>query len=294
MMFKNILVALDGSELAEQAIPYVSQLARAFRSRVIVVGVASPTEPRSGGNRLYQIYLDRMVADFADRKVLAVSRLVNGDPYTEIIALAEKEKTDLLSITTVGHGGLGPWKMGSVAEKIITTAEIPVLLVPAKEGGRPVEDAPVLRKVLFPIDVFQLDEKALPWVATLIKRSKASLILLNIAPKPYAPMAIIKKWYDETAKYLESEALKYLRKTARILARLGVDAELEIRVGEAADVIVQYASQNNIDLIAMSTHSRPGVFQWSLGSVAHRVIHGAPVPVLMVRPGRRGSPVPEG
>lgn len=292
-MFKNILVALDGSELAEQAIPYVAQLARAFRSRVSVVGVASTAEATVGGSRLYQIYLDRMVADFADRKVLAVSRLVLGDPYAQIIALAEKEKIDLLSITTIGHGGQGPWKMGSVAEKIVTTAEIPVLLVPAHEGARKLDGVPVLNKVLFPIDVFQLDENAIPWVATLIKRSKAALILLNIAPKPYAPMSIIKKWYQETSKYLESEAIKYLRKTARILARRGVEAELEVREGEPADVIIEYAIQNNIDLIAMSTHSRPGVFQWSLGSVAHRVIHGAPVPVLLVRPGRRGSPVPE-
>jgi nucleotide-binding universal stress UspA family protein len=260
---------------------------------VSVVGVASASEPPSGGSRLYQIYLERMVANLADRRVLAVSKLIQGDPYTEIVAWAEKERIDLLAITTIGHGGHGPWKMGSVAEKIITTAEIPVLLVPAHEGARPASDAPVLKKVLFPIDVFQLDEKALPWVATLIKRSKASLTLLNIAPRPYAPMAIIKKWYQETAKYLESEALKYLRKTARILARLGVEAELEVREGEPDEVIVSFAAENGIDLIAMSTHSRPGIFQWALGSVAHRVIHGAPVPVLLVRPGRRGSPVPE-
>ncbi|MCX8126077.1 MAG: universal stress protein, partial [Dehalococcoidia bacterium] len=118
-------------------------------------------------------------------------------------------------------------------------------------------------------------------------------ILLYVEPKPYAPTRLAQKYYEETAEYLRAGVRKYLEKIAREMRDDGIEANYNIVTGDPAEQILAYARDNNCDLIAISTHGRTGIVRWALGSVANKVLHAAPVPLLLVRAPGAVCPVPE-
>jgi nucleotide-binding universal stress UspA family protein len=83
---------------------------------------------------------------------------------------------------------------------------------------------------------------------------------------------------DEKAK-----ADKYLNKIAARLTVAGIKTSVKIMAGPAAETIIDFVNQNNVDLVIMATHGRSGFNRWVWGSVADRILHGVCVPVLMVR-----------
>jgi nucleotide-binding universal stress UspA family protein len=85
---------------------------------------------------------------------------------------------------------------------------------------------------------------------------------------------------------MEQEACNYLEPLANAFQDEGIRASADavIVTGPIADAIIEFARDKKADLIAMSTHGRTGPSRWFLGSVADRVVRGAGVPVLMVRP----------
>jgi nucleotide-binding universal stress UspA family protein len=88
---------------------------------------------------------------------------------------------------------------------------------------------------------------------------------------------------------MESEACNYLEPLAHALQDEGlrVSAEAITATGPIADTIIAFAREKGADLIVMSTHGRTGPSRWLLGSVADRVVRGAGMPVMMVRPVER-------
>ena len=86
---------------------------------------------------------------------------------------------------------------------------------------------------------------------------------------------------------MDREACNYLEPLANVLQDEGlrVGAEAVVATGPVADVIIGFVHEKGADLVVMSTHGRTGPSRaWLLGSVADRVVRGAGVPVLMVRP----------
>jgi nucleotide-binding universal stress UspA family protein len=79
------------------------------------------------------------------------------------------------------------------------------------------------------------------------------------------------------------EAEKYLKEIVAQLAKVGVNAKAEVIYGKAAEVLGDFASKNDFDLVIIATHGRSGISRWVWGSVADRVLRSVCVPVLMVR-----------
>ncbi len=73
----------------------------------------------------------------------------------------------------------------------------------------------------------------------------------------------------------------------------GVDTEPVVRVGNPHEIVVEYAAQNEMDIIVMGTHGRTGVDRYLLGSVAEKVVRMSDVPVVTVRKGEETEPEPE-
>ncbi len=148
--YQRILVALDGSELAEEIFPVVLPLAHAFGSNVSLIRVVEPVEPPVyAGNMMNhppQIYYGDLAEmakqarseasaylgaqqDRLEQQGLTVSSLTpDGAPAQTILDEAQKEGTDLIAMTTHGRGGLGRLVFGSVAEAVLRSAPCPVLL----------------------------------------------------------------------------------------------------------------------------------------------------------------------
>lgn len=142
-MYQRILVALDGSDVSEQALPHAEALAEKFGSTLVLlraypilsstsVAASSPQDPTQI-HRLEQQVAERYLAWNAERlraKGHTVeTALVAGTPAEEIVDRAKSAAADLIVMTTHGRGGLGRLVFGSVADEVLRKAACPVLLV---------------------------------------------------------------------------------------------------------------------------------------------------------------------
>lgn len=151
---RRILVPLDGSALAEKALPLATRLAEKFDSELIllrVLDLALPTletkypenhwirEALQSSFREAQSYLDEHEAALVQQGIQVHTLVRDGPPPEDILAVAANEKIDLIVISSHGKGGPSPWTSGSVADKVMQHSPCPVLLVrqPPERGGAP-------------------------------------------------------------------------------------------------------------------------------------------------------------
>jgi len=154
-MYKKILVPLDGSELAERSLAHMKAIAKGCQvPEVVLIGVVEPI-PLAGelsgfsaaelGVQAEKQALDWLkgylagVADKMSSEGMNVkTALAHGKAADEILDYARKNQVDLIIMTTHGRSGLARWAMGSVADRIVRHARIPVLIVspPDSRSGR--------------------------------------------------------------------------------------------------------------------------------------------------------------
>lgn len=142
-MYKRILLPLDGSPLAERALPHAIAQAECFGAELILLRVVEPilpTEtvvPREAIRRaeeriqaLTQEYLERVAARVRERGIPVQTVTIEGFPRVQIVQFAEaNHQIDLIVLCTRGRSGISRWLMGSVADRVVRGASIPVLLV---------------------------------------------------------------------------------------------------------------------------------------------------------------------
>jgi len=149
MEFKRILVPLDGSPLAERALPFAMALAQKFGSQIILlraldipvatvppvypeVSLAWVGEAREHAHREAESYLEARLDELRQQGVEAKTLSRDGSPAEEVINTATAEDVDLIVMSTHGRGGLARWTFGSVADKVARHGPCPVLLVRQK------------------------------------------------------------------------------------------------------------------------------------------------------------------
>ena len=314
-MYKRMLVPLDGSELSEVVFPYAKELAGRLGLDVILLHVHSPEEGKT--SPLYRAYIEHK-AEIIKRqsqevqgkvgiepggKVLEVrGELVAGYPAEEILRYADERDIDLILMATHGRSGIRRWVMGSVADKVLRASNVPVWLVRTEIPEGIVYDKWPKRTMLVPLDGSELAETILPHVEALAKQRGAELVdvvLLRVCESGaalgyYPPSArfetptgavhVMPQEYarGEAAKY-KILAEQYLAGIEQRLKGAGLRVRAEVRAGEPAEEIVDYANTNPFNLIVMSTHARSGLSRWAYGSVATKVLQGVSSPVFLVR-----------
>ncbi len=146
-MYNTILLTLDGSPLSEQALPHAEAFARGLGSHLLILRAVSPvimlSEFQYSGEAYQamidaefsaaQQYLDSIVQDLRYRGVQAEGICLVGEPATAILDCAAERGAQLIVMATHGRSGLGRFVYGSVADRVLHSATIPVLLVRAKE-----------------------------------------------------------------------------------------------------------------------------------------------------------------
>jgi nucleotide-binding universal stress UspA family protein len=144
-MYRKILVPLDGSELAEKALVEAETLAKAFDAEIILFEVV-PFMPIYGSPELVTPLIvdekqkesvEKYLADLADQlkqKGIRASTIVKTGQQValEIIDSAKEKEADLIVMSTSGRSGITRWVLGSVALKVLTRAETPILLIRAR------------------------------------------------------------------------------------------------------------------------------------------------------------------
>jgi len=144
-MYKKILVPLDGSELARMALDQAEKLAKTFDSEIILFQVV-PFMPIYGSPELVtplivdekqkeaaERYLANVGEELKKRDLRVAAMVRTGQQVAvEIIDFAKEVGADLIIMCTHGRSGISRWVMGSVALKVLTRAETPILLIRSK------------------------------------------------------------------------------------------------------------------------------------------------------------------
>jgi nucleotide-binding universal stress UspA family protein len=298
--FRRIVLTLDGSPVAEQALPYAEAMANLMGAPLHLVRVIDPMHPGSplanmlafdalaldlwleGERDEAHEYIATLQGELQHRPLPVTAECIEGPTIDAL--LAATQPGDLLVMATHGRGGPARWFLGSTAEAVIRRATVPIFLMRADET---LPSQPNLRRIVVPIDGSTLAEEALPMARDLASRLDVPLHLITvidvsgIMSLDIAVAAISADRLEENLIQLFTEAE---RDIARACEQLG-DAEIEITTdvlhGEPG-LAIPNATQPG-DLIVMTTHGRSGPARWLLGSVAEAVVRRSTVPVLLMR-----------
>jgi nucleotide-binding universal stress UspA family protein len=301
-MSYRILVPLDGSTLADGALPMALALADRTDGEIALVRVHIPSVPVGSvgdlGVPLYDPAWDAALRATAEEELATVSARLRDEhgmvPHStlrtgmniaaEIEAEAEAVKADLIAMTTHGHGGQSLAWMGSVADAVVRTTRRPVLVIP----DRAVSRGTALRRIMVPHDGSETSAAALEAAVAMAALHGASICLVRVIAPPIV---------GDVLTALSSEALDRFGVDALAAdAKAELDAlaaELRQRVPQVtatvlvnanpARALLEHLTEADPDLIAMGTHGR-GLSRLFVGSVADKVMRGSGRAVLLQRP----------
>ena len=319
-MFQRILVPLDGSHRAERAIPIAARLARTSGGSVVLVRVVStPAEfwpSLVSEPNMAQTIVDTDLAD--TKKYLAgittASELdgvptetvvLFGPPASTILSVAHSSHADLIVLCSHGYTGMTRWVLGSVAEKVIRHASIPVFVL--REGGPmpagPHPDATRPLRALVALDgsshAKTAIEPAANLIAALAAPAQGELHLTRVV-KPVAADDEEKdpdgrEHFLHKAKRYLSSTVEHLREglVAPVVAELKLPITWSVAVDtDVASALIKVAENGEdtegagvfggCDLIAMATHGRGGMQRWAMGSITERVLNTTKLPLLVI------------
>jgi nucleotide-binding universal stress UspA family protein len=302
-MFRKLLVPLDRSPLAEQAVGQAAAIARASHAGIDFVLVHQPfpfvgfgdAPWNEGQENDEHTYLETIVEELASgASVPATHAVMRGEAVEMICRRAADVEADLIVMTSHGRTGLSRAWLGSIADGVLRRSAIPVLMLRPVENkkGRAAAHHGFAR-VLVPLDGSALALEAVSSAAALARSTGARLVLLRVVqPVPVIlidagmPFVYPPPIPDDIATArLVDEAKQQVADVARTLADQGIaGVETHVIVDElVAHAIIAFARAHEVDLIAMSTHGR-GMSRVVLGSVADKVLRGSGLPLLLRRP----------
>ena len=315
-MFTKALVPLDGAEVSEAIIPFVTQFARGLDIGVVlataveldplregllnrIAGGLTESSPADALRERIESEVKNRLEDLADRMALegiAAETSVRFGPVSDsIISMAQDAECDLIAMSTRGRGVVSSGLLGSVTYKIMHESPIPVLAITPERARERWGSDYGIKQVIVPLDGSELAEAALPYAAVIARRMNMGMTLARVL---YLDNVAYSEGYNlgdilnEAGVQMEMEARRYLVSQARRLREEGLEVETEILRGSASSEIADLARSTDHSMIALATHGRSGVRRLLMGSVAEAVVRTSGDPVLVVRPETSVTPDP--
>jgi nucleotide-binding universal stress UspA family protein len=298
-MFKKILIPLDGSSQAENALRPGLWLAQQSGAEVILLRAPVYKEAPSKAAAVFDFLRPELTREEtrlqAERYLKSVRQMQMGgdtplrllvqgaDAAAAIVDVAAAEGVDLIVMSTHGRTGLRRWLLGSVTEKVVRAADRPLLVV---------RSAAIPTKIVITLDGSPLAERALAPALALARCWQTAVTLLRVIepaddaelPTPGLPPDKATAVREKVLALARQEAQEYLRDAAAAQQPPQATEALETAAapGLIAETILDYAQQNGIDLIALSSHGQHPEARWAYGSVAEKLIHGSDGAVLII------------
>lgn len=286
-MYDQILFPTDGSEPAESTLDYALRIASEHDATIHILNVADTGQyslTRIQGEVIDTLELEgqRIVEEAAERAtergIPVVPEVVRGDPYESIVEYSKHFDTDLIVMPTHGRRGLERFLVGSVTERVINSAEVPVISV-NPDSCRPLTYP--CQNLLVPTDGSRGANLALREGIAVAKATSATLHLLHVVETgglgPDARSILKEEGVIERADEIISEAIEEAGKDS-------LEAiESEIEYGEPSRAIRTYMEEHAIDLATLGTHGETDFSRYTMGGVSSKIVRTSTVPVMWVR-----------
>jgi nucleotide-binding universal stress UspA family protein len=288
---RSILAATDFSETADQAGALARDLARRFSAGLHLLHVIVPLEDSHIEER-NRLRLEELVATGDENRLQVLKNEAGGHDGVEItphmvrgIAPAEvivESASDfgcqLIIMGTHGRRGISHLLLGSVAERVVRTSAVPVLTVRIDATINPRG----ITNILVPHDFSSASSDAVREAAAWARALDAEITLLHVVePVVYPEFYSVDVLSKDLTRQLITRSEKALRAAAGELLD-GLPYAVEVKVGRAADTIVDVADPDRFDLVMMATRGLSGLEHVLLGSVAESVLRRCRVPMLTV------------
>lgn len=327
MGVQTILVPLDGSPRAEEAIPIAARIARACGATLVLVRVLSlASEAWPAMMTTNPLVAEAMVetsmkeaADYLERVAASPEldglsfqlKTPHGPVASTLLEIAASSRCDLIVLCRHGATGLSRWALGSVASAIVWHTSVPVLVLSegyTHPGSSPADLAQPLR-LLIPLDGSATANAALDpgsqLLAALAGPGQKTALHLACVVKPSRtldrelPMA--KAFLRQTTEGIQrgvivsAQPQQSTAVTWSVLLDTDVASAL-LRVAEQGDDTKGSGAFGGCHLIAMATHGRGGVLRRVMGSVTERILSTTRRPILLIHPLRdqQGQPPASG
>jgi nucleotide-binding universal stress UspA family protein len=296
---KNIVCAVDLSDVSRHALDHALAIARWYGARVTVLHVVPPVStlipPGEAGLAvavamipndlpLLQTSLEAFVRTAAaghDGTAAGTdARVAEGNVVTEIAGLAMSLPADLLVMGTHGRSGFERFMLGSVTEKMLRKAPCPLLTVPPRAGIPPAHADP-FRRILCGVDFSPSSLRALQFAESLAEEADAELVVMHVIE----PVSILEPVVQPGAGPGAGARAEALQRVQHLITR---DARTYSRVsevvveGKAHVEILREAASRQSELIALGAHSGHRALL-AFGSTPNHVVREAVCPVLIVR-----------
>jgi len=290
MTVKKILLPTDLSQSVESATAVATALAKKDRAELILFHVVQTyehefreaTELFAEHREQHEAEARRNLEEHAHRlrdEGLTVQWAVEQSPSTHeaIMVRAREHEADMIVLGTHGREGMGRWFLGSVAEKVVRHAPLPVLTV------RQCDDGPAktrLERALVAIDFSEPSRRASEAAHSVTGAEGSSHclhVVLNPAFKGLHPGKRLRVFESD-----EGLPLRIREYMLEWLERAPAHAEVR-EADEVSECILEVAEERKADLIVIGTRGRTGFEHFLLGSVAEKVVRSSPIPVLSVK-----------
>lgn len=307
-MYKKMLVLLDGSQLAESVFPCAKEIAGRLELDVILLQVYPPAAKEFVPT--YQAYIDRAAETIRAqviklqeslgakdiRKPEIRGELKMGYHADEILRYVDENAIDLVMIASHGRSGVKRWTLGSVADKILRAAKVPVWMVHAGvDKAIPFDKWPG-QTILVPLPAWDLSASAIPHALMLAKQKgiTVNVVLMRVVEPPIMPSyyspemsGVPLNWGQLVEQEMargKKNAQEYLSTIEEQLKMAGISVSSQVLVGRIADEIIGYAKKNPLTVIVMATRGRSGLSRLMYGSIAESVLFGTENPIVLVKP----------
>jgi nucleotide-binding universal stress UspA family protein len=285
-MYRNMLVLLDGSQLAEVVFKYAQELSARLNLDLELLHVCTPGEAEQLPMR--QAYMEHMAESLcagveqiryslSDESVAACVRargtVVVGYPAEEILKYVDANDVDLILMSTHGHSGIKEWDdVGGVANKVLHASRVPVWLVPAELRDEIVSDTLPTRSLVVPLSGSPMAEAAIPHALNVARQrgAESEIVLLGVLDVGIISVSIAQVREKEGA---HTKLKEYLEGVVESIRAQGFAARAEVLIGEPAESIIEFLRTNPPQLVCMATRGKTGLSKFVFGSVTENVIH---------------------
>lgn len=295
-MFKNILVPLDGSNLAESALPPAASLATTLGAPVTLLHVIEQNAP-------HEVHHDRHLAEPDEasaylRDVVArtfppgvkVETHVHSaevkNVAASIIQHTGEFNPDLIVMCAHGKSGFRDLIFGSIAQQVLAGSLTPLLLLQPKPAQIRTF---AIRRILLPLDGESIHDDSLPYAERLAKLYGAELYLLTVIPtlgtltgEKAAVSVLLPTTTTAVLNIKEETAKEHLQVHLDQLLKAGCKAKAEIARGDPVTITVNVAKHIDADLILLSTHIKAGMNAFRACDVAPNAARWTKIPILFV------------